>query len=640
MCLDDEEKHVLALFRTNWAHRLKIALYGEGRHTKNIIKYFPSSDIVGIMSAEQKTGKKWGKSYLSPEDILDIHPTIVVVARDAVLSIIIRRLAKLASSGIQIFTLSGRNLTISPMSDEYAGTYKISEQTVRNIIEKYEYISFDFFDTLVTRKVLRPQQVFFSIKNVLQRQRWRENDAFFVKNFVEFRTKFLSASYVIFSLEELYEKIQHEFRISDYCRKFCYNTEMAVEEKLILPRYDMISLFSSISTLKKCFIISDTNFSSKNIKQLCDKFGLCVNSGKIITSSEARFSKENGRLYDFYLQKIGSNGSNCIHIGDNRIADIKNAKLRNIDAIQIYSPEEMLLYSTFQILLDEETTPDKNKTVGMFASYFFNSPYSESTPLSVKVSSLYQIGKYFIAPLVLNWFFWFKEIVSKRKISHIFYSSRDGYIFYKVHLLLQRKGFPLPSASYIRVSRKLCYLSSLQSESDIVDSAPKSFPGTLKDYFFSRFGILIEDERPYSLKNFILLSKKYSATILKKSYEYRKEYVNYLETFDDLKKDSGCRAFFDFVASGTVQYYLEKITGKEFIGCYFAKGNGLFSLDVESPFLFNNYSNDYFLQSYILLECIFTDPYSTVEGFKEGKPIFREPGVNNKFYFIVPLREG
>lgn len=119
MCLDDEEKHVLALFRTNWAHRLKIALYGEGRHTKNIIKYFPSSDIVGIMSAEQKTGKKWGKSYLSPEDILDIHPTIVVVARDAVLSIIIRRLAKLASSGIQIFTLSGRNLTISPMSDEY-----------------------------------------------------------------------------------------------------------------------------------------------------------------------------------------------------------------------------------------------------------------------------------------------------------------------------------------------------------------------------------------------------------------------------------------------------------------------------------------------------------------------------------------
>ena len=127
----------------------------------------------------------------------------------------------------------------------------------------------------------------------------------------------------------------------------------------------MRALFNSIRGKKKIYLISDMYLPQRIIAQLLRKCGyegyeaLYVSCEKGTAKSEA--------LFDIYLKdrkRDGYKGCDCLHIGDNEIADIMNAKAAGMDAFPVMSAREMLESSSFRGLLARDLSFLDHLTIG------------------------------------------------------------------------------------------------------------------------------------------------------------------------------------------------------------------------------------------------------------------------------------
>ena len=161
--------------------------------------------------------------------------------------------------------------------------------------------------------------------------------------------------------------------------------------------------------------------------------------------------------------------------------------------------------------------------------------------------------------------------------------------------------------------------AGVKSVEDIAYVDEMKFSGTVQEQMQERFGIQIPEQ--VTDKESIL---DYAKEILSTAEIKRKNYLKYIKTLD--KKD-GNIAFFDFVAKGTCQMFVEKVLNKQLMGLYFLRleedNPKTQGLNIKAFYQAEEKSDSVIFDNYYILETMLTAPMPSVLEFDEnGKPCY------------------
>ncbi len=140
-----------------------MVIYGTGLLAEAVVTSCADYPIEGLMDAARTGETLWGKKVLSEAEAKEAGIRLVVVAaRPAVHTIIYKRLQKWSEQcSVRILDIQGNDISEKGKKKIYDSPYfeKSYEQLLQEI-DRHDVISFDIFDTLLTRKVYGPRDVF------------------------------------------------------------------------------------------------------------------------------------------------------------------------------------------------------------------------------------------------------------------------------------------------------------------------------------------------------------------------------------------------------------------------------------------------------------------------------------------------
>lgn len=439
-----------------------------------------------------------------------------------------------------------------------------NKDTLKRIISQYEAVSFDVWDTLITRTVLQPEDV-FSIIGMRAEER-----GIYIPNFCRQRHEAVfNVARANPNIFEIYNELQNATSISDIEKETLIQLEIQIESKVIMPRQEMIEILDyAVSTGKKVSLITDM-YLPKSIMEIFLKQVGIQNYGKIFVSCDYRQLKIES-LYMHYKDEVPA--ESYIHIGDNTDSDFIAARKWGIDSVLIKKGYDLLKDSPFASLLLKVKSHNEKCLVGLFCAGLFNSPFCKCDRMIINNSR--DLGWLFIAPMISEFMHWLGNEMKKEDYNGVLFASRDGYLPHKLYSQMRKllNYRELPEGIYFLTSRALCTQAGIKEDKDILWLASVKFCGSERELLHYRFGL--KDEEIFSLdrkekndiKEYVM---QYRDKIYEKAAENRQNYLAYIrgKGIEARKK----YAFFDFVSSGTCQYYLKRFLPFELKGKYFCR---------------------------------------------------------------------
>jgi HAD superfamily hydrolase (TIGR01549 family) len=595
----------------------KIALYGLSTETERIIKEWDNQyQIVGLLDGFQDCGELYGLPILSFEQaVSEGVAVIVVVARPGSCKAIAKRIGDgCRENAVALFDIRGKNLLEgSRVVYDFNSVTGYQYREVVEAVREAEAVSFDLFDTLVVRNTLYSSDVIDIVDAKLKEQ------GFEVENFASRRLaaeKRMSLHYAP-KLEEIYAAMDIEKEISSTSEQLA-TLEYETDSQLLIPRATMVSLLKEAKKNgKKIYITTDSYYSQPGILRILEQIGI-TEYDDVLISCEYGTGKQN-ELFEALKEIAGT--KNILHIGDDIVSDIESAKRHGIKVFRIYSTADLLDMTGGMGLVDEGADLSDRIRVGMFAANLLNSPFQfEGGDKRIQVQDASDIGYLFCAPMIHDFTCWFGEKVARYGVKNIWFCARDGYLIQA----LFSKIFPSVKTEYFLTSRISAIRAGMETEADIAYVDGMKFSGTVEDNLFRRFGIEARDIPEMEIDSVATGLLRYKTSIQKTSAVKKRNNEKYIEKLD---LSEGTIAFFDFVAKGTSQMYVERLLGYKIKGFYFLQLEPDFmkdkDLDIEPFYTEAERENSAVFDNYYILETLLTSPEPSVDEFDEaGNPVY------------------
>lgn len=606
----------------------KIALYGLGTETERALSDLGDSyQVVGLLDSFQETGELYGKPILSLHAVMEQGvKLIIVVARPGSCKAIEKRIGNICRENqIALRDIRGKDLLVkNQVKYDFSHIQGITREELLEKINQADVISFDLFDTLIMRQTVSSEDVFQYMNVRLLEQGIGIDD--FCKKRLE-SEKRLSQNAAP-GLKEIYSdlltKTDCSYVAEGITAEKLAELEYSVDFELIVPRREVCDIFCKIAAEgKKVYVVSDTYYSKKQLGAILEKCGI-EGYTDILASSDYGTGKTQ-KL--FRILKDMGNGKNYLHIGDDMVADIENAAKWGIEACRLYSGSDLLDslgglgFSEYADALSERLK------VGMFISKMFNSPFQfEAEDKRIRITDAYDIGYLLCAPMICDFVLWFHGMVKERGMQNVWLSARDGYLIKKLYAYLLDSYHQEDNSVYFMTSRVAAIRAGVQSKEDIRYVDEMKFSGSLEENLRKRFGIDAESvscEKLFAQESGLI---KYQEVILEKAAGEHRQYERYIES---LPVREGNIAFFDFVAKGTSQMFLQRLVDNHLCGLYFLQLEPEFmsdkGLEIDSFYSKEEMSASAIFENYYILETIVTAPHPSVQGFSEaGEAVFAE----------------
>ena len=596
----------------------KVALYGLGAATEKALPELKESFcICGLLDSFTESGTLYGVPIISFEQAASMQvELIIVVARPGSCKAIVKRIKdRCEANGIALFDIRGKDL-LSAGQSVYDFTHVSggTKQGLMDKVRKAEAVSFDLFDTLITRKVLFPTDIFDLVDEALKERGIHIED--FHKKRQE--SEMLLLKTCAPKLEEIYEKLLEQCEPApEISAAELALLEWELDFKTVIPREAVCEIFNELHRAGKTVsVVSDTFYRAEQLKTLLNQCGV-DGSCAVFASCEYGVGKTQG-LFDIYKKTILA--ETYLHIGDNEVADIDAASRADMDVFRLYNGADLLNEVGELGLGDHMDSLADRIRIGMFVSRIFNDPFQfETDDRRITVSKPEDIGYLFCAPLMSDFVLWFREKVQEYQLQNIWFSARDGYLIQKMYQELD----PEQETVYFLTSRTAAIRAGMENKTDIAYVESMKFSGTPEDNLRVRFGIDAGTIRkdPDSGRPGLM---QYSEAILDKAKEHRRNYLRYI---NKLPVVDGPIAFFDFVARGTTQLYVERLIPNHMKGLYFMRMEPEFmpanSMDIEPFYSLEEVASSAVFEDYYILETIVTAPHASVSDIDEnGEPVY------------------
>lgn len=411
----------------------------------------------------------------------------------------------------------------------------------------FKLISADVFDTLL-RRLVYPEEIKLATAVFIQ------------LNYIEFLKK-------KYSKWEIYEKrleIEKSFfekgeeyelsivlktLLSDISRDgvdikdildIVIEYELGLEEKVLYKDPNIEKIFTKIAPKAEIYFLSDFYIKGTWVKEMVQKYFPKIEGGKV--SCDVNKTKRDGSLFE-ELPSLSKEG--IIHVGDNKHSDYNMPKKHGISSLQFFD------YS-------EECKREANQKSWQMRKAIF--PYGQEIDNLLrkiprkgefenpKAEEMYALGvKY--APIFYSFVLNSIELASKKGIGKIYYLTREGVFFSKIHTEINKVR------RYFKVKPDLLEVSRLSTfYPSVKDFSPDSFERLWIQYkeqspraFFKSLGVDID--------TFSDLTEKYSVAI------------------DEPRKLAESEEFRSFMKEPRVKVEMEKILEekKEFLLSYLSQ---------------------------------------------------------------------
>lgn len=352
--------------------------------------------------------------------------------------------------------------------------------------KKITCVSFDIFDTLISRPLFEPKDLFCFLDMYYRKLIPRTNLNFAKSREVaekHARDKIRNTGHEEITLDQIYEQLYEECNINRDILKKIQNRERELEVEFCGRRNFGYELYLLALDLNKTVILtSDMYLDEITIKKILEKNGYLVYD-KLFLSSTYDKCKSTGNLYNYIIKKYDK--KRMIHIGDNYESDYKMPKKFGIDSIHIpravgvfkgeykslgyYSGNAYFsMIKPFGGIFDNKISMEFLSIrcmLGIVANKIFDNPYYTFDKKSDFNSDLYFMSYY---ALGMHLFGMVMDLVKKnmhrRKIHFV---ARDGFECKMIYDLVKKYLPNLPESNYLYLSRKAILPLSFQEPSDV-----------------------------------------------------------------------------------------------------------------------------------------------------------------------------
>lgn len=279
--------------------------------------------------------------------------------------------------------------------------------------------SWDFWDTLFTRKVFPPTALF----EVMEKKTG-------ITGFKEKRVKAEISSRKGVK-ETTIQRIYDNLDFNEDRKNSLIELEKDLEVKFSQPIKENIDEFNVDDV-----ILSDMYLPKDVFVRILNKWDVQFKEENIYISCEHQATKSGkGLLFTKALSKHPIK----YHIGDNYISDYENAIIHGIKAVHFSSSS----LSEFESSWFFSNSPDARFYAGLI----------RSLRLSNNIDKKHQLFAEVLSPVLLEFVKWVLRKAEKNKVKKIFFLARDGQLPFKIAKELLKKSKYKPEIHYVYASR-------------------------------------------------------------------------------------------------------------------------------------------------------------------------------------------
>lgn len=621
----NEKNYLLSSFERNFLHKKeqKTAIYGISASTKMILEAFPDFEVCGLLDGNLKKGSLYGKQIIQEEDLLRLGvERVIIIARAASVKIVYNRIKEFCRLHcISIFDVNGVDLAAKYQKiGKETGCFEQSYEDLVAAIDTYDIVSFDIFDTILMRQILKPTDLFLIMDGLTEIPGKR---FVFSEERIRAEQEALLGGYP--DMDKIYSRMREHTQVDEKQIREWMELEFQLEKRVSLARSRMKDIyFYALSRGKKIFFVSDMYLKKGQLAELLAQQGI-EQYEDILVSGQYGVMKTGG-LFEVLKQKTG--GQTCIHIGDNEEADIAAAKKYGLSSFKIESAYEMMKKSSYRDLEHYTDTLGRRNAVGMLIARVFNDPFKlHGTDGIPRIMEDTDVGYAFVAPIITSYMNVLIKKVAKIHFDGILFQARDGYLLKRLYEITTQGSQEAAPGIYFLTSRLPCLICGIFTENDILKLTQIKYNGSPEQLLEKRFLLRPEEIQSYQvgmgLAEYVLMHRE---PIFKRAENLREAYRKYASQ-QGVKK-SGRYLFTDLAASGTCQGALEKlldIDGEGFYLIHIVDESKNKESVIHSLFQIHTWfqKEAFACESYILLENIVTSDRPSVKAFtEEGIPVY------------------
>lgn len=440
-------------------------------------------------------------------------------------------------------------------------------------LSTYDIITFDVFDTLITRCVLKPIDVFAIVEAQAKEAGIIANGGFTAE-----RSQAETAAYDRFaesvSLANIYEILEEKYPYTvEQCGQLI-ELELETERSLVIPRIPVRELVQKLLSLgKRIILCSDMYLSSKDIANLLKQCGY-PNSLEILVSNEVGGTKQSGGLWTKLFEALPA-GKKVIHVGDNEEADYRSLRRIGREAVLLHSGRKLFKASALYPYLSKYA--DGSIGSSLILGYLvnkacFNSPFSDG----VAESDIVSVWGGAVFACFMDF------LVKSRKDYQLLFATREGYLLkpmyerYCCALEIRPQDYALFYAS-----RAAAVAATVTSEKELRETMRKpEYKGTLGSFASGRLNFDISFDKaicdvpvelPSQMENAVHMLRPYFGEIFRNGQAQKEAYKTYIE---QIRKGNKHLAIVDVGYNGTIQHAIAKILGEPVDGLYIFLNQG------------------------------------------------------------------
>ncbi|MEO1638504.1 MAG: methyltransferase domain-containing protein [Pseudomonadota bacterium] len=340
-------------------------------------------------------------------------------------------------------------------------------------------VSFDIFDTLLSRPTLMPDDVF----DILQMQLVARHGLLF-SGFAALRRKAEAQARQIahkkglgdITFYEIYDCLAPMMALGPTQRQAVQSAELALERQFLKPRKGVQQIYHRAVALgKKVIVVSDMYLPPDFLSEVLASQGYDT-VFRLWVSSAHMVQKRTGRLYDVLLDALKSHNiqaDQILHIGDNKCSDIDAAAAHGLQtlytakATAAYAGETKLWPSGPAMKSAPQVSLGLRSFVGCQIDVTFQDPL-----FRISKGTVFDRDPYLYGRLRMGAFVYFAMDDLFRRcsaigIDRVLFATRDGHVAKTVfERIAAQRGQGITVAD-LNVSRAVLQLLSVQGQDDL-----------------------------------------------------------------------------------------------------------------------------------------------------------------------------
>ncbi|MGL6197860.1 MAG: HAD-IA family hydrolase [Lachnospiraceae bacterium] len=314
-----------------------------------------------------------------------------------------------STSGITLKNNNQCNNKKTLIFPESKSIQRMSKEKLIEILNKYDTISFDVFDTLVFRYIDDPKDLFWLVGNDLHIPNFKK-----VRSDIEKKLRQFSPCHEV-TLNDIYEVISERFGI---VKEEGIKLELDYEQRLCFANTYMLGIYNELKQNNKKIIVTSNMYINKlDLEKILISCGY-KEFDNIYVSCDNFANKKNGKLQKVISQELGD--TNIIHVGDNYLVDVEGSRCAGWKAIYYKNVNQ----------IGREYRP-KNMSIltgGIFKGIVNTTLYS-----GYELNPYYEYGYAYVGYLVYGFCKWLDELGKSKNIDKFLFFARDMKVVYEAY---------------------------------------------------------------------------------------------------------------------------------------------------------------------------------------------------------------